>query len=168
MPVRISATIKDSHILNIQHFPNYLRFLFVFLILAVWSVFMFAFSEIPFIFFPTLFTLFLVHFLYTNRAITCLVDKKLEQIHYFREGILGSHWNEQNIVCNLSEVKHFKIRKYMRRHGYTFKIMLLLENGRELPLSSGDLGISECRRFITKFCKFLQREIPVKGIELYD
>jgi hypothetical protein len=110
MPVRISATTKDSHILNIQHYPDYLRFLFVFLVLAGWSVPLFMLGEIPFLFFPILFIIFFIHFFHTNRAITCIVDKGLEQIHYSREGIMGLHLNEQNIVCNISEIKQFKLK----------------------------------------------------------
>jgi hypothetical protein len=167
-PVRISATTKDTHILNIQHYPDYSRFLFVFLVLAGWSVWLFILGEIPFLFYPTLFIIFFIHFFHTNRAITCIVDKSLEQIHYSREGIMGLHLNEKNIVCNISEIKQFEIKRYIRRNGYTYKIILLLNNGSKLPLSSGDLGMSECKRFMTKFFKFMGREIPVKGIESYD
>ena len=106
-----------------------------------------------------------LYFLFRERPINCIVDKQRGQIDYFREGLLGFSFFEQNIHCNISEIKHLKMKKYIGRIGVTYKIFLVLNDRQMLPLSSNSLRSSYCQHFANKLCNFLERNIPIEGID---
>jgi hypothetical protein len=93
-------------------------------------------------------------------------NKQQGQIHYSREGLLGFSFLEQNIQCSVSEIKQLKMKRYIGRIiGETYKIILVLNDGQKLPLSSNKLRSNDCKGFANKLCIFLERDIPIEGID---
>jgi hypothetical protein len=164
--VSISTSIKDGHILVISQYTDYSIFLFVSAILISFSVLAFLFVKTPMTYaYVPLLLLLLAHFLFRDRPINCIVDKQRGQIDYFREGLLGFSFFEQNIHCSISEIKQLKMKRYTGRIGDTYKIILVLNDGQKLPLSSNKLRISDCKHFANKLCLFLERDIQIEGID---
>jgi hypothetical protein len=167
--VSISTSIKDGHILVIRQYTDYSIFLFVSAILISFSVLAFLFVKIPLTDAYAPLLLLVAHFLFRDRPINCIIDKQRGKIDYFREGLLGFSFFEQNIHCSISEIKQLKMKRYIntRRFGdrhHTYKIILVLSDGQKLPLSSNRLRISGCRHFANKLCRFLERDIQIEGI----
>jgi hypothetical protein len=164
--VSISTSIKDGHILVIRQYTDYSTFLFMSAILIGFSVLAFLFLKTPLTYAYTPVILIAAHFLFKDRPVNCVVDKQQGQIHYSREGLLGFSFLEQNIQCSVSEIKQLKMKRYIGRIiGETYKIILVLNDGQKLPLSSNKLRSNDCKGFANKLCIFLERDIPIEGID---
>ena len=161
--VSISVSIKDGHILVIRKYTDYSTFLFLSAILIGFYVLAVLFVEMPRSYAPEIIILLIAHFLFKDRPIKCIVDKQREQIDYFQKGLLGLSLFENNVHCSTSEIKQLTIQRYRHRYGVSYKIILVLNDGQKLPLSSNRLkSIHYCKRFANKFCHFLERDIPIK------
>ncbi|MFN8413997.1 MAG: hypothetical protein U0Z26_16575 [Anaerolineales bacterium] len=161
--VEISTSMKDGHILVIRQYTDYSIFLFISAILIGFSVLTFLFLKMPLTYAYILVFLIAAHFLFKDRPVNCVVDKQRGQIDYFREGLLGFSFFEQNIHCSVSEIKQLNMKRYESRIGDTYKIILVLNDGQKLPLSSNKLRSNDCKSFANKLCAFLEHDIPIEG-----
>jgi hypothetical protein len=169
--VHISTSIKNGHVLVIQRHTDYSIFLFVSTVLIGFSVLAFLFIEMPLEAACAPVILLVAHFLFKDRSIRCIVDKQRAQIDYLQAGLLGSSLFERSIHCDIASIKKLKMKKYYYRRGYgrgrpiKYQIILILDDGQKLPLSSKKLSRNYCKRFANKFGRFLGREIPIEGLD---
>lgn len=164
--IKLSAYTENQDRLIIRHYPDYalLPIIIMVLLLAGLST-LFYLGDVPIFIYPIIFLIYIFDYLRTKREITCIIDKQEAKFTYHRRGVLGRDIGEQIVVGNIYEINRVKVKKYMRRIGYTFKIILVLRNGKQLPVSSSNLSLNHCKRFVKKLLTFLDHEITIDGIK---
>src|SRR5690348_635052 len=114
-PISISTSIKDLHLLEIKHYPDYSFVIAVSFIVLANFVFMSLLAKLPWIYLPVPIIILMVHFLYNYRPINCKIDKNNGEIDYFLEGLFGTSFGTQKIRCSVSDIKQLKVKKYFNR-----------------------------------------------------
>ena len=164
--IKLSTYLENQNTLIIRHYPDYslLPIIIMFLLLAGFSILLYL-GNIPIIICPIVFLIYIFDYLRTKREITCIIDKQKEIFAYHRRGVLGRNFGKQVVVGKIYEISQVKIKKYTRRIGYTLKIILVLSNGKQLQLSSSNLTVDDCKRFLKRFLHFLDHKVVIQGMK---
>ena len=164
--IKLSTYLENQTTLIIRHYPDYslLPIIIMILLLAGFSTLSYL-GNTPIIIYPIVFLIYIFDYLRTKREITCIIDKEKEIFTYHRRGVLGRNIGKQVVAGNIYEISQIKIKKYIRRIGYTLKIILILSNGKQLQLSSSNLTVNDGKRFLKSFLDFLDHKVVIQGVE---
>lgn len=108
--------------------------------------------------------IFLYQF-YQNRSVYCVVDRLNQVVTYSRGGILNSTFNEEKFRFAMVDIKRIDTKRYTGRGRDTFQIFLILDEGKRLDISGGNLSFSECQTNTEMVRKFINPDLSVKAID---
>ena len=170
--VKLDIRIEDSETLHLQHYPDFIWYLFGLIAIFGASFISLLLNSLLWVYCLILFAV-LVYKVFRARAFICVMDKRTGIIQYHRSGVLMTTIDEQQREHAMSHIQRLEMYRYIKGGQWslswfgddTFQIFLVLEKAQWIPLSPANLDFRECQEFTEQLRGFLGNEIPVKAVD---
>ncbi|MFZ5855485.1 MAG: hypothetical protein ACOYZ6_01515 [Chloroflexota bacterium] len=164
--VRIDS---DLSVMWIESIPSYLFEILAFLGLALLTLIVFLLGDLTdrlvgiladVIFGGVLFFVALL-----KRKMRSSFNKSTGVIQYFRGGLLGTTLDEHKSDHKIADVTWLEMRRYLRRYGDTFQILLSIGRWEKVELTGRSLSFSECQACSEIIRNFIDPALPIKAVD---
>jgi hypothetical protein len=103
--------------------------------------------------------------IFSEREISCIINRITGIISYKRGGILGSSFDAQEAQFTFPEINALEMKRRVARGGDLFQIRLALSADYQLNLSSDNLSFSECQELAEEIRQFIGIETPLRAVD---
>ena len=160
---------SDSSVMLIESIPSYLFEALAFLGLALLTLIIFLLGDLDDRLVGILADVFFGGILFfvalSKRKVRSLFNKSTGVIQYFRGGLLGTTLNEHKSDYKIADVTWLEMRRYLRRYGDTFQILLSIGRWEKFELTGRSLNFSECQVGSELFRYFIDPALPIKAVD---
>jgi hypothetical protein len=167
--IKLTVKIDDSRTLYLEHYPDFSWYLGGAVLVTLGGFLMsLLIDPISWVYCAIPLVVILYNVFY-ERALSCIINKNTGVINYHRSGVFMTSFDEQRSQHNISEIRRLEIHRHVRGGRWswgwddTFQIVLLLDNGQRVSLSSKNLDFSECQEFSEQIRNFIGNDIQIKA-----
>ena len=165
-PLRIHVNPDSSEML-IEYSPDFSINWIALIGLAFLSAFLFLVKDaeglMTLIMLELIFGGMLAYSVFAKRKICCSINKTIGNIHHFRGGILNTKFDESESNNKLADVTSLRMKRYIRRYGDTFQVLLSIQKWEKIELTGSGLNFLECQTYAEKIRNFIDPTLPIKA-----
>jgi len=162
----LSITNDGKSVLTVRHSPGHAVLSAVVIAISLPGTILALLFSGPasLIVFPLILLAIGVNGLFTQRELSCVLNKATGVGMLKQSGLLGSQLAAEAMEFKTSDIVALEMKRHVARYADKFQIRLALCTGRRLNLSARNLSFSECQIFAEQIQRFLGPEIQSKAV----
>jgi hypothetical protein len=106
-----------------------------------------------------------VYGLWSDRELSCTMNKQTGLITYQKGGVLGTQYDTKAAQYRISEVIAVEMVRYAERGRDVFQIRLAMNTGKPMHISAANLSFSECQEAGKSLQQFLGPNKPLLAVD---